>query len=334
MWERTTCELCPAHQSWSENPITHPGMAQTHLGHWLFDIEPQREGAAPVTLDFLVCPSLSPWVCCCCRRHLCLAANCTPPGPSLAPISVFLVGLVPVHSILDVFQTPLAPNMLFLLEGLILLTCLIAELTSSLSTQIPWTFGTFPTFSQGLDSTEVTILLYKYSSIYLSLMSPLSIPWQSGEIRMAQNSQFSLTAVLSSPSLFSYILICVQQQKPLKAFREGTSYKGILFFVISCVQQQQVLGINRRKSPQLLFQELPHSPAVSGCATHSIWVFYSSFTHWVWHVKLLKTMNFSLHWGGEGSESELVVEGRWFNCKFTPQFSPSWRFPLWPCSVW
>lgn len=58
MWERTTCELCPAHHSWSETCINHPGTAQSHLWHWIFNTGPQREGTAPVTLDVLVFPSL------------------------------------------------------------------------------------------------------------------------------------------------------------------------------------------------------------------------------------------------------------------------------------
>lgn len=152
MWERTTCELCPAHQSWSENCTNHPGMAQTHFWHWLLNIEPQREGTSPVPLDFLVFPSLSLSLLLL-QKTLVFGSKLHSPGSSLSPVSGILLELVPFHFILDVFQIPLAPNMLFLLEGLILLTCLIAELTSSLSTQIPWTFWTFLVFSQALDSS-------------------------------------------------------------------------------------------------------------------------------------------------------------------------------------
>lgn len=95
-----------------------------------------------------------------------MAANSTPQAPAFHQ---FLVGLVPVHFILDVFQMPLAPNMLFLLERLSLLMCLIAELAFSLSTKIPWTFGTFPIFSQGLDSTGSENIAWHIFSIYSSL---------------------------------------------------------------------------------------------------------------------------------------------------------------------
>jgi len=54
-----------------------------------------------------------------------------PPGFSLQPLSHIMVGLVPIYLILDIFEIPLAPDMLRLVEVLILLICLIVELTSS-----------------------------------------------------------------------------------------------------------------------------------------------------------------------------------------------------------
>lgn len=61
MWERTTCELCPTQQSWSENCTNHPGIAQTHLWHWLFKYWTTEggHGTSPVTLYFLIFPSFS-----------------------------------------------------------------------------------------------------------------------------------------------------------------------------------------------------------------------------------------------------------------------------------
>lgn len=152
MWERTTCELCPAHQSWSENCINHPGMAQTHLWHWWFKYWTTEGGNTPSHIGFSCFPISLPEFAAVAENTCVWQQTPLPPGSSLSPVSGILVGLVPIHLILDVFQIPLAPNMLFLLEGLTLLMCLIAELTSSLSTQIPWTFGTFPISSQGLDS--------------------------------------------------------------------------------------------------------------------------------------------------------------------------------------
>lgn len=56
----------------------------------------------------------------------------SPPGFSLSLISSILVGLVPIYYfMLDIFQIPLAPDMLLLVEVLILFISLIAELTSS-----------------------------------------------------------------------------------------------------------------------------------------------------------------------------------------------------------
>lgn len=197
--------------------------------------------------------------------------------------------------------------------------CLIAELTSSPPTKIPWAFGTFPIFSQGLDSTgsdHIPWHIFQYSLSPSWALSPY--PDSLGRLEGSKTlnflwQQFFLTLLYSA----TFSCVC-SNESCSKCLWKTPATQRILVFVISNVSNNsRCLGLTQGKAPSCSSLSCPIpqlsldvSPTQNGYFEA---VLQSGFGMWS-NSKLCISLCIS----GEGSDSELVVQGKWFHCKFPP----------------